>query len=179
MKVELDLVHQFRIPRDQRFYCDNSWLLKAANEIESLRDQLADELAMRTHTEKQLSKTLNELAEINECLPDEYSESKDWKHSDTVGRIQWLTSFLQSSRNELNMWCKKCGDLGEQLAECQKDAARYRWLRDTCEMTRMFKLTGQWKDEDGDLHDYRWTSGPASIYFDAAIDAAMKEHSHD
>ena len=34
-------------------------------------------------------------------LPDNYSESKDWKQGNIVSRIQWLKAMLESSRAEI------------------------------------------------------------------------------
>ena len=61
----------------------------------------------------------------------------------------------------------------QRVAEAERDASRYRFLRDTCEMTRSFRMKGEFKNEDGDLTEYEWNSGPSAIYFDKSIDAEM------
>lgn len=40
------------------------------------------------------------LSELTKVLPNDLFESKDWKHSDIVGRVRWLLSMLESKTNE-------------------------------------------------------------------------------
>lgn len=39
---------------------------------------------------------------VQEELPDDYSDSKDWKQGNSVSRIQWLKIMLESYRAEVN-----------------------------------------------------------------------------
>ena len=41
---------------------------------------------------------------IKELLRDDRFESKDWKHADTAGRIEWLIAMLESKIEEVTMW---------------------------------------------------------------------------
>ena len=41
------------------------------------------------------------VAELEAELPDDYSESKDWKQGNAVSRIQWLKAMMESYRFEV------------------------------------------------------------------------------
>lgn len=41
------------------------------------------------------------VAELEAELPDDYSESKDWKCGNAVSRIQWLKAMMESYRFEV------------------------------------------------------------------------------
>ena len=41
------------------------------------------------------------VAELEAELPDDYSESKDWRHGNAVSRIQWLKAMLEATRGEV------------------------------------------------------------------------------
>ena len=50
---------------------------------------------------------------IQELLPDNYSESKDWRDGDITERIEWLKGMLESKSNECDMlwdWFNKPDD---------------------------------------------------------------------
>ncbi len=44
------------------------------------------------------------MEKIAALLSDDRFESKDWKHSDAVGRIEWLIAMLESKNEEIDMW---------------------------------------------------------------------------
>jgi hypothetical protein len=44
------------------------------------------------------------MEKITALLSDDRFESKDWKHSDAVGRIEWLIAMLESKNEEIDMW---------------------------------------------------------------------------
>ena len=48
--------------------------------------------------------TVNEIKKIKDLLSDDRFESKDWKHADAVGRIEWLIAMLESKNEEIDMW---------------------------------------------------------------------------
>ena len=48
--------------------------------------------------------TVAEIEKINALLSDDRFESKDWKHSDAAGRIEWLIAMLESKNEEIDMW---------------------------------------------------------------------------
>jgi hypothetical protein len=61
--------------------------------------------------------------EIKKLLSDGLYDSKDWRASNTVERIEWLISMLESKNEEIDMW------LG-QLAWAHNDRDRLREDRD-------------------------------------------------
>ena len=48
--------------------------------------------------------TVNEIKKIKDLLSDDRFESKDWKHADAAGRIEWLIAMLESKNEEIDMW---------------------------------------------------------------------------
>ena len=44
------------------------------------------------------------MEKIDTLLSDDRFESKDWKHADAVGRIEWLIAMLESKNEEIDMW---------------------------------------------------------------------------
>ena len=48
--------------------------------------------------------TVNEIKKIKDLLSDDRFKSKDWKHADAVGRIEWLIAMLESKNEEIDMW---------------------------------------------------------------------------
>jgi hypothetical protein len=44
------------------------------------------------------------IEQIQNLLPDDYSDSKDWKHSDVIDRIIWLKAMLESKTREVDLW---------------------------------------------------------------------------
>ena len=48
--------------------------------------------------------TVDEIKKIKDLLSDDRYESKDWKHADAVGRIEWLIAMLESKTEEIDMW---------------------------------------------------------------------------
>jgi hypothetical protein len=44
------------------------------------------------------------MEKINALLSDDRFESKDWKHADAVGRIEWLIAMLEQKNKEIDMW---------------------------------------------------------------------------
>ena len=47
---------------------------------------------------------VTEIGIITALLSDDRFESKDWKHADAVGRIEWLIAMLESKNEEIDMW---------------------------------------------------------------------------
>jgi hypothetical protein len=48
--------------------------------------------------------TVDKIKKINALLSDDLFESKDWKHADVVGRVEWLIAMLDSKNQEIDMW---------------------------------------------------------------------------
>ena len=48
--------------------------------------------------------TVDEIKKIKDLLSDDRYESKDWKHADAVGRIEWLIDVLETKNQEIAMW---------------------------------------------------------------------------
>jgi hypothetical protein len=44
------------------------------------------------------------MEKIAALLSDDRFESKDWKHADAAGRIEWLIAMLESKNEEIDMW---------------------------------------------------------------------------
>jgi hypothetical protein len=44
------------------------------------------------------------MEKIKDLLSDDRFESKDWKHADAAGRIEWLIAMLESKNEEIDMW---------------------------------------------------------------------------
>jgi hypothetical protein len=56
---------------------------------------------------------------IEQLLNDNLYDSKDWRASNTVERIEWLISMLESKNEEIDMWL-------EQLEWARKDREQMR-----------------------------------------------------
>ena len=41
---------------------------------------------------------------IAALLSDDRFASKDWKHADAAGRIEWLIAMLEQKTKEVDMW---------------------------------------------------------------------------
>jgi len=48
--------------------------------------------------------TVDEIQKIKALLSDDRYESKDWKCSDAIGRIEWLITMLESKTREVDRW---------------------------------------------------------------------------
>lgn len=44
------------------------------------------------------------MEKINALLSDDRFESKDWKHADAAGRIEWLIIMLEHKTKEVDRW---------------------------------------------------------------------------
>ena len=76
---------------------------------ETLRD-VADEV-------ERLRAQVKSGEEWVELLPDDAFDSKDWRHSDPVGRIQWLLSMVAEKDKEIAMWVDMCNEANATLVE--------------------------------------------------------------
>lgn len=56
---------------------------------------------------------------IQNMLPDDYSDSKDWKNSDIIGRIAWLKAMLENKTKEVELWV-------DMINQTEARAAGYR-----------------------------------------------------
>ena len=50
---------------------------------------------------------MDELQAIKVLLRDDLYESKDWLHSDTLGRVEWLINTVASKNEEIEMWLEQ------------------------------------------------------------------------
>jgi len=41
---------------------------------------------------------------LRKLLPDDLYDSKDWRHANSIGRIEWLITMLANKNEEINMW---------------------------------------------------------------------------
>jgi len=92
------------------------------------------------------------------ALPDDFSESKDWRAGSYAERVEWLMDTVRSQREHI-------GDLldSPKGGSEARDAARYRWLRE-------FAVNGSIGIP---FHGWLNCDEPASEW-DSAIDAAMQ-----
>ena len=63
------------------------------------------------------------LKEITDALPNSYSDSKDWRDSNTVGRIEWLKAMFEGKRAEANLvwdWLTRCANIDTIGASLEK-----------------------------------------------------------
>lgn len=44
------------------------------------------------------------LAKVDALLPDDLYDSKDWRHADSLGRIEWLIQMLANKNEEIDIW---------------------------------------------------------------------------
>ena len=57
---------------------------------------------------------MGELQDIKVLLRDDLYESKDWRYSDTLGRVEWLTGMVASKNEEIEMWLEQIEQLREE-----------------------------------------------------------------
>ena len=50
---------------------------------------------------------MDELHVIKSLLKDDLYKSKDWLHSDTLGRVEWLIKMVASKNEEIEMWLEQ------------------------------------------------------------------------
>lgn len=48
---------------------------------------------------------------LEELCPDNLFESKDWRSSDLIGKVEWLLARHESLKEEIDMWV-------DQLSHC-------------------------------------------------------------
>jgi len=58
---------------------------------------------------------------IEKLLNDNLYDSKDWRASNTVERIEWLISMLESKNEEIDMWLEQL-ELARKYREQMRDA---------------------------------------------------------
>jgi hypothetical protein len=58
---------------------------------------------------------------IEQLLNDNLFDSKDWRASNTVERIEWLISMLESKNEEIDMWLEQL-ELARKYREQMRDA---------------------------------------------------------
>jgi hypothetical protein len=73
----------------------------------------------------------------------------------------WLADWCGEAADALELADKRIAELEAQLSECQKDAERYRWLRNECDYT--------------DSTGARIVNNYYGLEWDVVIDAAIKE----
>jgi hypothetical protein len=44
------------------------------------------------------------LDKVGALLPDDLYDSKDWRHADSLGRIEWLIQMLANKNEEIDVW---------------------------------------------------------------------------
>lgn len=44
------------------------------------------------------------LVKVGALLPDDLYDSKDWRHADALGRIEWLIRMLANKNEEIDVW---------------------------------------------------------------------------
>lgn len=57
---------------------------------------------------------MGELQDIKVLLRDDLYESKDWRYSDTLGRVEWLIGMVASKNEEIEMWLEQINQLREE-----------------------------------------------------------------
>lgn len=66
-----------------------------------------------------------ELAQIKNELPDDlYADSKDWRRSNTVGRIQWLKGMFENRDQEVEIWVQQTTIAGEEKKKALAEVER-------------------------------------------------------
>ena len=58
---------------------------------------------------------MGELQDIKVLLRDDLYESKDWRYSDTLGRVEWLIGMVASKNEEIEMWLEQIEQLREEI----------------------------------------------------------------
>ena len=53
------------------------------------------------------------MEKIAALLSDDRFESKDWKHADAAGRIEWLIAMLEQKTLEVDMWVDQINAIKE------------------------------------------------------------------
>ena len=61
--------------------------------------------------------TDEEIKKIEDLLSDDRYESKDWKHADPVGRIEWLITMLANKNEEIDMWVDMINIINKKMKE--------------------------------------------------------------
>ncbi len=57
------------------------------------------------------------VAKLEEMLPNELFDSKDWKASNLVGRVEWLLCMFNSKENEIKSLLNQIENMGEQMSK--------------------------------------------------------------
>lgn len=84
---------------------------------------------------------------------------------------QYATDMIDAA-TDLELMYKQVRELRQQLADCQKDAERYRWFREVLPNVIFDSMTKEiYLRKSLSLRDWTWTGEQ----LDDAIDAAMKE----
>ncbi len=102
-------------------------------------------------------------------LPDDFSESKDWRAGSYGERVEWLMDTVRSQREHIDSLL----DSPKGGSEA-RDAARYRWLRDLSGNAPIHTPAAVLINDDMD--DFNFIDGPQ---LDDAIDAAMAAQAGD
>jgi septal ring factor EnvC (AmiA/AmiB activator) len=132
-----------------------------ALEIECLRRELAEA--------REANETTQRLWDECERERDQW-ESRAGQYMDERDRLRReLDKASSGSVENYNVWCEQMANLRRELAEAQRDAARYRWLKDNCYCAPPRDDPGPYIVHDTLTHD-DWRG-----QLDAAIDAAMAE----
>lgn len=83
-------------------------LIKRDDALAAIQEYAVQEVgAFRTPDLKGAADTIRALPVnpvIKELLRDDRFESKDWKHADAAGRIEWLITMFESKTEEVAMW---------------------------------------------------------------------------
>ena len=58
---------------------------------------------------------MGELQDIKVLLRDDLYESKDWRYSDTLGRVEWLIGMVASKNEEIEIWLEQINQLREEI----------------------------------------------------------------
>lgn len=75
--------------------------LNANVDNEKLSDADFREFVRNTMKDNEIRNLRAERLKLEAELPDDYSESKDWKQGNAVSRIQWLKAMMESYRFEV------------------------------------------------------------------------------
>lgn len=68
----------------------------------------------RKYTTEMVGLSLTDIAKIQDLLHDELYDSKDWRHANVLGRIEWLILMLANKKEEVDMWVEMVIDQGEK-----------------------------------------------------------------
>jgi hypothetical protein len=51
--------------------------------------------------------------QLKELLSDDLYGSKDWRHADLIGRVEWLITMLANKNEEIDNWVNMIIDMKE------------------------------------------------------------------